>query len=146
MTVLASGRSSRRDFPSEPGKSDEMIFERRPKFRNFEEIAPWARARNSAEIIRVTTRQYFLLPFNTFCYVFDAFYTSQKHTKIHKQITKHHLDILFRTVSRGSRVPQGQSSEGPEKVREGWRRSEKVREGQRRLEKVKESMRKYEKV
>ena len=32
------------------------------------------------------------------------------------------LDVLFRTVSRGSRVPQGQFSEGSE-------RSEKVGEG-----------------
>ena len=35
---------------------------------------------------------------------------------------KNHLDVLFRTVSRGSRVPQGQFSEGSEKVGEGWRK------------------------
>ena len=45
------------------------------------------------------------------------------------KITKtNHLDVPFRTVSRGSRVPQGQFSEGPEKVREGLRKLEKVRD------------------
>ena len=40
-----------------------------------------------------------------------------------------HLDVLFRTVSRGSRVPLGPFSEGPEKVREGQIKLEKVRGG-----------------
>ncbi len=59
---------------------------------------------------------------------------------------------LFRMVSRGSRVPQGQFSEDSRRVRDGQRRLEKVRrrlekvrEGQRRSEKVWESERKYEK-
>ena len=42
------------------------------------------------------------------------------------KFTKTHLDVPFRTVSRGSRVPQGPFSEGPEKVQ---RRLEKVRQG-----------------
>ncbi len=97
----------------------------------------------------------FLLRFTTFycCFVFY-----KKNT--HKQ---NNLHVLFRTVSRGSRVLQGQFSEGSEKVqrrlenvgeaqrrleklREGWTRSEKVGEGQRRLEKVKEGQRRLEKV
>ena len=52
-----------------------------------------------------------------------------KTLKIKKQ--KHHLDVLFRTVSRGSRVPLGQFSGGLEKVREGL---EKVRRLEIRLE------------
>ncbi len=48
------------------------------------------------------------------------------------------LDVPFRTVSRDSRVPQGQFSERSEsqrrleKVGEGWRKLEE--EGRRRLE------------
>ncbi len=71
----------------------------------------------------------------------------------HKKNTKVHLDVLFRTVSRGSRVPQGPFSEGSEgwrglkKVEEGWRRPEKVGESWRESEKCeKEGQRKVEKV
>ncbi len=53
-----------------------------------------------------------------------------------KQTTKIHLDVPFRTVSRGSRAPQGsvlRRFRRLERVEEGWRRLEKVRG---RLEKV----------
>ena len=85
---------------------------------------------------------HYFTPFfkNTFYYIF----------------TQNHIDPLFRTVSRGSRVPRGGSRvpQGPfseglrkyEEVGEGVRRSEKVRGSQRKLEKVGESWRKYEEV
>ena len=51
-----------------------------------------------------------------------------------KFTTIKHIGVPFRTVSRGSRVPQGQFSEGSEKVREGQRGLQKVGEGLRKLE------------
>ena len=89
----------------------------------------------------------------TYWQEFDCIF--RRRLEIHAK-TNNHLDVLFRTVSRGSRVPwggsrvpQGQFSEGSEKVkekvREGWRRLEEVGGGSRRFEKVGESWIKLEK-
>ena len=84
-----------------------------------------------------TACYYFLLLFDIFFILFITFYNF---------FTKHlkkHLDVLFRTVSRGSPGPPGSVLR---RFREGWRRLEKVREGWRRLEKVREGQRRLEKV
>ena len=75
-------------------------------------------------------------------YCITLYYFFTKNTKNKKK----HLDVQFRTVSRGSRVPQGPFSEDPEKVGEGRGRLRKVEEGGRRFEKVGEGLRKCEKV
>ncbi len=77
-----------------------------------------------------TTCYYFLLLFTTF---FNYF--SLKHTKI----TTIHLDVPFRTVSRGSPGPWGpRASQGPfsESSQTSTRRFTKVHESSRRFTKV----------
>ena len=78
----------------------------------------------------------------TFYYFYDVF-------------TQIHSDPMFRTVSQGSRGPQGQFSEGSSKLEEVGKSSrkfeeedkvEEVGEGSRKLEKVQGSWRKLEKV
>ena len=91
--------------------------------------------------------------FQLFTTVYD-FYTNKMSNQ--QQIT---LTYRFVRFPGFPGPPQGQSSEGSEKVqrrleKEGWRMLEKVRErrlekvgeGWRRLEKVRESQRKFEKV